>query len=645
MLTTINDNSKEKYSEIHKEELDSFLPHCQKELGFKKPVTINFESDESNSKVLFGKTAYYDPKEMSITIYTSKRHPKDVFRSMAHELVHHCQNCDGQFENMTMEDGYAQDNEHLREMEKDAYLRGNLLLRDFEDQQKMKNKEMRIEQKINQALYEVLTEAVTRSMGNDDMYKDQARAAASKPPRRSSKWRSCKGTLRRGCKGTNVKKVQEELQKLKYLDPGKDDNDGLFGEETEIAIKAFQVDHGISFGDADGVVGKQVAGLLFPIAAHDKVARADIGQAETSAMDSISQLGQDLESHESVPASPTSPGPNGFEPGWDRTNPSGGPAIKPELDRTVNEGKRRVVSEGVDESVPGKAHKMWKNNPKMRGTSPKPIKALDYLERQATKGGLNKRGVKVVKQIMDSLKGKGVDFSKYTALKSLVGLTKANNNRGRDSYQEPLAKKKTANISTKAVSLGKPKVPASPSGGDPGRTGGKESMHNSGENSKKKSKWRRCSTNFKIGCHGKNVKNIQASLLNILGKDALGKEGADGKFGGKTRAAVKDFQKKAGFTGKAVDGIVGDNTIEALSNYKAKTTKKAAPAKKKVTPPTTPPVDSALKGKPGRFDESKDEEDDVVEERHPVGNGPRPVNEHKTFLKSRFTRLLKTERS
>jgi len=39
-------------------------------------------------------------------------------------------------ENITTEEGYAQTNKHLREMEKEAYTVGNMLLRDWEDSKK-----------------------------------------------------------------------------------------------------------------------------------------------------------------------------------------------------------------------------------------------------------------------------------------------------------------------------------------------------------------------------------------------------------------------------------------------------------------------------------------------------------------------------
>jgi len=55
-------------------------------------------------------------------------------RSLAHELVHHKQNCNGQFEEMgDAGEGYAQSNPHLRQMEIEANRDGSMCLRDWED--------------------------------------------------------------------------------------------------------------------------------------------------------------------------------------------------------------------------------------------------------------------------------------------------------------------------------------------------------------------------------------------------------------------------------------------------------------------------------------------------------------------------------
>jgi transcription termination factor NusB len=87
--------------------------------------------DKENASRLLGRTAYYNPVEKSITLYTFGRHPKDVLRSFAHEMVHHHQNLEGTLGNInttnTNEDG------HLDELEREAYEKGNIMLRNWED--------------------------------------------------------------------------------------------------------------------------------------------------------------------------------------------------------------------------------------------------------------------------------------------------------------------------------------------------------------------------------------------------------------------------------------------------------------------------------------------------------------------------------
>lgn len=98
-------------------------------------VRISKSTEYANDP--FGKTAYYNPGDHSITLFIAGRHIKDVMRSYAHELVHHKQNLEGMFNmgNMSAlsDPQYAQKDEHMREMEKEAYLLGNMLFRDWED--------------------------------------------------------------------------------------------------------------------------------------------------------------------------------------------------------------------------------------------------------------------------------------------------------------------------------------------------------------------------------------------------------------------------------------------------------------------------------------------------------------------------------
>ena len=114
--------------------IKQFLPFAQQKMGFKEPPRLFVREDAQNAQNPLGKTAFYDPGAQSVTLYVMDRHPKDVMRSLSHELVHHTQNCNGEFDNVgNMGEGYAQNDAHLREMERQAYEIGNLCFRDWED--------------------------------------------------------------------------------------------------------------------------------------------------------------------------------------------------------------------------------------------------------------------------------------------------------------------------------------------------------------------------------------------------------------------------------------------------------------------------------------------------------------------------------
>ena len=121
-----------------KEALGEIFKVAKEKFEIQNTPKLVLKQDEENAKGIFGKTAYYKPSDQSIVLYITNRHPKDICRSFAHELVHHHQNERG---DLDMGDAssptYAQDDKHMRKMEMEAYLKGNLLFRDWED--KVKN--------------------------------------------------------------------------------------------------------------------------------------------------------------------------------------------------------------------------------------------------------------------------------------------------------------------------------------------------------------------------------------------------------------------------------------------------------------------------------------------------------------------------
>ena len=89
------------------------------------------DDDVENAQNFFGKTAYYSPTENVIVLYTMGRHPKDVMRSYAHEMIHHMQNCDGRLQNITTQN--TNEEGDLPEIEREAYEKGNMTFRNWTD--------------------------------------------------------------------------------------------------------------------------------------------------------------------------------------------------------------------------------------------------------------------------------------------------------------------------------------------------------------------------------------------------------------------------------------------------------------------------------------------------------------------------------
>jgi cytidyltransferase-like protein len=89
------------------------------------------DNDSKNADGIFGSTAYYNPNDCSVTLYTLNRHPKDILRSYAHEMIHRIQDNEGRLKNVTTTN--TNEDSDLLELEKEAYLNGNITFRNWED--------------------------------------------------------------------------------------------------------------------------------------------------------------------------------------------------------------------------------------------------------------------------------------------------------------------------------------------------------------------------------------------------------------------------------------------------------------------------------------------------------------------------------
>lgn len=87
-------------------------------------IELNWDEQDG----LFIKTGYYLPGEKKVVLFCKDRHPKDILRSYAHEMIHHMQNLNGDDLNFTSEDD-VKDNDKLEKLESEAYLKGNIYFR------------------------------------------------------------------------------------------------------------------------------------------------------------------------------------------------------------------------------------------------------------------------------------------------------------------------------------------------------------------------------------------------------------------------------------------------------------------------------------------------------------------------------------
>lgn len=130
--------------------VESLHDYMQKKFNFECEPKVFFHSDMENANHLLCKTGYYDLNKEEIHIFITNRHPKDILRSYAHELLHHIQGCEGMTDEEPLhsisDPNYIIHDDYLKSLEADAFERGNIAFREWEaytkeGKQKMKNLE------------------------------------------------------------------------------------------------------------------------------------------------------------------------------------------------------------------------------------------------------------------------------------------------------------------------------------------------------------------------------------------------------------------------------------------------------------------------------------------------------------------------
>jgi hypothetical protein len=95
------------------------------------PTVELIDDDVKNAENFLGRTAFYDPNEKKIVLYTYGRHPKDICRSYTHEMVHHIQNLENRLGDVSTTNTLEDD--HVADLEKEANLKGTMTFRNFTD--------------------------------------------------------------------------------------------------------------------------------------------------------------------------------------------------------------------------------------------------------------------------------------------------------------------------------------------------------------------------------------------------------------------------------------------------------------------------------------------------------------------------------
>jgi len=122
-----------------KQRLASLYSYLSKHLGIKQVPKVVFTKDKKNAEDPFGMTGHYNQEDNSIHIHILDRHDTDILRTFAHETIHHWQRERGTLSPQNGESSghYAQEDPNLRRREIEAYMLGNILFRDWQDENRM----------------------------------------------------------------------------------------------------------------------------------------------------------------------------------------------------------------------------------------------------------------------------------------------------------------------------------------------------------------------------------------------------------------------------------------------------------------------------------------------------------------------------
>lgn len=87
--------------------------------------------DDKKQDGVFILTGYFDPEADGIRLFIHDRHPKDVLRTFAHELIHWKQQNEGRLGKGAYSGDKITEDKKLVKLEEEAYLKGNIAFRSW----------------------------------------------------------------------------------------------------------------------------------------------------------------------------------------------------------------------------------------------------------------------------------------------------------------------------------------------------------------------------------------------------------------------------------------------------------------------------------------------------------------------------------
>lgn len=132
---------------------------------------IKIRHDEDNAKNFFGRTAYYDPNLKEVILFVDGRHPKDIVRSFTHEMIHHMQNLENRLGNIRTTN--TTDDDHLLKIEQEAYLKGNITFRNWEDSIRSQKEQItegrydKLTNRISSIIFDSFKEAIVKKVDGE----------------------------------------------------------------------------------------------------------------------------------------------------------------------------------------------------------------------------------------------------------------------------------------------------------------------------------------------------------------------------------------------------------------------------------------------------------------------------------------------